>query len=576
MTGLALLVSIAIKATFIVTIGLAAAWMARNKRAAFRHAILAATFAMLLALPIACVVVPAFRISMPAHTEPPAIYITPAVEPTAAPVAIEESSPVPRSTSWPFSAYLELTWIAGVALSLAPVIAGLWQIRSLRRSAIPWTRGADVLLLHEDLQGPMTCGILRPVILLPREAERWSDDDLNRAMIHEQEHVRRADWLTQCMARVICSLYWFHPLVWITWRKLVLDAERSCDDAVLGRSEATAYASQLVELAKKMSASHRSPVLAMASRADLSARVSAVLDSKQARGRVGRWSLALACAAAGILVLAIAPITLVEAQQPLVIPAVIAPAPVVMIAPTTPPAVLKEVKHAFAPVGFVAAPQAPAPSQTVPSVRFMATSMLVITDVIATDKNGNAIDGLQPEDFRVTEDDAVRRISIFEVQHMAQDGGKSYYILGYYTPNTEPGHYRRIKVTAKRATEVWIEHRAGYYSRPLIVPHQPEGADPPPDSIAPPDGVVPVQIIQKVEPEYSEAARKAKWQGNVTVYVDIDESGNVTGLRLIHALGLGLDQKAIDAVKQWKFKPGQKDGKPVASQAAIDVTFRLL
>ena len=83
-------------------------------------------------------------------------------------------------------------------------------------------------------------------------------------------------------------------------------------------------------------------------------------------------------------------------------------------------------------------------------------------------------------------------------------------------------------------------------------------------------------MIHKQEPEYSEAARKAKWQGNVTVYVDIDESGNVTGVRLVHALGLGLDQRAIDAVKQWKFKPAEKDGKPVASQAAVDVTFRLL
>ncbi len=287
----ALLVSILIKATVIAAIGLAAAWMARHKRAALRHAILAATFAMLLALPVACVAIPAFRISIPARTEPPVVYVVPTAE---IPTVVEVSSPVTRSANWPLSMYLELAWVAGVVVFFAPVIAGLWQIRALRRSAIPWTRGVNVLLLHEELQGPMTCGILRPVILLPCDAEFWPEDDLNRAMIHEQEHVRRADWLTQCIARVICSLYWFHPLVWIAWRKLVLDAERSCDDAVLGQSEATAYASQLVDLAKRMSTSQRSPALAMASRADLPARVNAVLDSKQARGRAGVYHLTLA------------------------------------------------------------------------------------------------------------------------------------------------------------------------------------------------------------------------------------------------------------------------------------------
>jgi hypothetical protein len=57
-----------------------------------------------------------------------------------------------------------------------------------------------------------------------------------------------------------------------------VEAERACDDAVLGQSEATAYADQLVGLARQMSSSAKAPFLAMASRADLSTRVGAVLD----------------------------------------------------------------------------------------------------------------------------------------------------------------------------------------------------------------------------------------------------------------------------------------------------------
>ena len=106
------------------------------------------------------------------------------------------------------------------------------------------------MLLHEALPGPMTCGVLHPAIVLPPDAQIWDQEDLNRAIVHELEHVRRGDWVSHCLARAVCAVYWFHPLVWIAWRQLALEAERSCDDAVLGRSEATAYADQLVGLAQ--------------------------------------------------------------------------------------------------------------------------------------------------------------------------------------------------------------------------------------------------------------------------------------------------------------------------------------
>ena len=89
-------------------------------------------------------------------------------------------------------------------------------------------------------------------------------------------------------------------------------------------------------------------------------------------------------------------------------------------------------------------------------------------------------------------------------------------------------------------------------------------------------GVSPPQLLFKVEPEYSEEARKAKFQGTVVLYVEVDEHGNPRNLKVIRPLGLGLDQKAIEAVEKWRFKPGLKDGKPVAVAATIEVNFRLL
>lgn len=82
--------------------------------------------------------------------------------------------------------------------------------------------------------------------------------------------------------------------------------------------------------------------------------------------------------------------------------------------------------------------------------------------------------------------------------------------------------------------------------------------------------------LYKVEPEYSEEARKAKYQGTVILSIVIDEQGRPRDIRVIRPLGLGLDEKAIEAVSKWRFRPGYKDGKPVAVQAQVEVNFRLL
>lgn len=89
-------------------------------------------------------------------------------------------------------------------------------------------------------------------------------------------------------------------------------------------------------------------------------------------------------------------------------------------------------------------------------------------------------------------------------------------------------------------------------------------------------GVTQPTLLQKVEPEYSEEARKAKYQGTVVLYVEVDPSGRPRNLRVVRSLGLGLDEKAIEAVNKWKFRPGLKDGKPVTVAATIEVNFRLL
>jgi bla regulator protein blaR1 len=150
---------------------------------------------------------------------------------------------------------------------------------------------------------------------LPPDALAWSAAELNRTIVHELEHVRRRDWLSQCVARFVCAVYWFHPLIWIAHRQLALEAERACDDAVLWRAEATDYADQLVALAKRISISARLSAPAMASRSDLAARVGAVLDSHQRRGRAGATWVIAAFAVSAFIAAAVSPLTIVAIGQ---------------------------------------------------------------------------------------------------------------------------------------------------------------------------------------------------------------------------------------------------------------------
>ncbi len=89
-------------------------------------------------------------------------------------------------------------------------------------------------------------------------------------------------------------------------------------------------------------------------------------------------------------------------------------------------------------------------------------------------------------------------------------------------------------------------------------------------------GVTPPQLVLKVEPEFSEEARKAKHQGVVVLSIEVDPSGNVRNIHVRKSLGLGLNEKAIEAVSHWRFRPAILDGKPVTTEAVIQVNFQLL
>jgi TonB family protein len=89
------------------------------------------------------------------------------------------------------------------------------------------------------------------------------------------------------------------------------------------------------------------------------------------------------------------------------------------------------------------------------------------------------------------------------------------------------------------------------------------------------NGVSAPRALDAPDPEYSEEARKAKYQGTVVLWMVVDPNGTPQQVRVTRKLGMGLDEKAVEAVRRWKFEPAMKDGKPVAVQISVEVNFRL-
>jgi periplasmic protein TonB len=83
------------------------------------------------------------------------------------------------------------------------------------------------------------------------------------------------------------------------------------------------------------------------------------------------------------------------------------------------------------------------------------------------------------------------------------------------------------------------------------------------------------RVIQKADPEYTPEALEARLVGAVTLSVVIDAEGNPTEIKMIKGLGKGLDEKAVECLQKWRFKPGTRFGEPVSTKATVEIEFRL-
>jgi polysaccharide export outer membrane protein len=423
--------SLLLKITVLLGAGLIAVRFARRTRASRRHLVLACTFAAVAGLPLAAAFGPAVSVPLPIayvvsgfsrtatapNIAPPVTPLSGAV--VTLPVLAEpvvESQPT-RRPSPSLATIARGLWALGAAGLFAALSWSLVRVRGLRRSGVPWIAGQAIademavqagirrpvtVLLHQRVTVPATIGIFQPAILLPFDAPRWTGADLRRAFVHELEHVRRADCGTRLVARVVCAVYWFHPLIWIAWRQLGIEAERACDDAVVAETDRTEYAEQLVALAARISTAQPHMMSSMANRSDLSVRVRAILNSRQRRGRPGIVATASIVAIVALSVGTVASLRAVAAPRP-------AGSPTNRSTASIEPAV--EVHETAAPAAVPSPAPAPARRPALPEPQTPAAPPVVeIKAIIVT----------TPEDYVIGPDD-VLSVTVFRQPELSRE-----------------------------------------------------------------------------------------------------------------------------------------------------------
>jgi beta-lactamase regulating signal transducer with metallopeptidase domain len=183
---------------------------------------------------------------------------------------------------------------------------------------------------------PVTCGILRPVVLLPTDAESWDAERRMLVLMHEVAHVRRFDLLTHLIGQLAVAAFWFHPLVWIAAARMRLEREHACDDLVLAAgARPSRYAGDLLALAGTLSSS-AVPVVAalgMARTTEIEGRLLSILDIATCHDPVGPRRLVGGAAIAAVVVVSLAAVRPIAATGESVAPAFAATSPIGQAAP---------------------------------------------------------------------------------------------------------------------------------------------------------------------------------------------------------------------------------------------------
>ncbi len=241
-------------------------------------------------------------------------------------VAASKRSRGTSAASSRFAATLPIVWAAGCLLVLAMVACNFliawraarngqgtmseqWQKLAREVSRQLGIRRPMTVLVSDRIEIPMAFGQLRPVVLLPRSASRWSIERLRTVLLHEASHIKRHDVAAQIVTNLACAVYWWHPLVWLAAVRMRTERERACDDLVLlSGVRPSLYAAHLLEIAKSLQ-TRRSLLVSAPAMAHCSAfrtRIAAILEDHRRRRPLTRRAATVTAMVAALLVVSLA------------------------------------------------------------------------------------------------------------------------------------------------------------------------------------------------------------------------------------------------------------------------------
>jgi beta-lactamase regulating signal transducer with metallopeptidase domain len=254
------------------------------------------------------------------------------------------------NTSRPLSDWLAIAWALGFVYAVGRLIVASLSAMKLVRQAPPIS-GPEWKALLMELRGelfisrrielrcggtapPFTWGMFRHCVLLPSDADAWPLGEQRAVLAHELAHAKRYDGLIHFLVQVVCSAYWFNPIVWLAARRMRLERERACDDYALNAGAIPgAYAEQLLVLASGENSNGLLATTSISHPSQLEIRLRAILNPKTRRGRISRWTTAALLSSFAAVLFSVAAIhltTLLSLSLPTSFAALAAP-------PATPP-----------------------------------------------------------------------------------------------------------------------------------------------------------------------------------------------------------------------------------------------
>ena len=171
--------------------------------------------------------------------------------------------------------WIAIVWTGAGLFLLIRLIVGIGAIWHISARGRNFSRAVEQLQsnsnrrvnvrLSDRITVPMVWGFLRPVILLPVDANHWQTERLRTVLLHELAHIKRWDWTMQMVAQVTCAIYWFNPLVWLLARWMRIEAEQACDDHVLNAGcRSTDYAQHLLDITRNVKITKATSLAAVA------------------------------------------------------------------------------------------------------------------------------------------------------------------------------------------------------------------------------------------------------------------------------------------------------------------------